>query len=120
MPYVPVEYVGQRQQSHGLGGGCAVDDHHVVAPGPGGLQRVDGDAPEITAFLRGAVLAPRRSPGSRTIGVSLGPVHRVTAGRGSTIIALDDRPGGGARVTLFLPRGGRRAPGPTPSTEETP
>ncbi len=78
---------------------------------------VEDDGPGWPAGARESVLEPYFTTKSEGTGLGLSLVQRTILQHGGSL-DLDDRPGGGARVTLSLPRRARIDSGPT--TEETP
>jgi two-component system nitrogen regulation sensor histidine kinase NtrY len=80
---------------------------------------VDDDGPGWPAGAREAVLEPYYTTKTQGTGLGLSLVQRTLLQHGGSL-ELSDRPGGGARVTLSLPRYGPAAtPADRSSTEET-
>jgi signal transduction histidine kinase len=82
------------------GGGLTID---VRADGPDALVRVSDTGPGIAAAFRGRLFEPFASTKETGLGLGLVICRRIVEDHGGTI-AAEDRPGGGARFTVRLPR----------------
>jgi two-component system nitrogen regulation sensor histidine kinase NtrY len=80
---------------------------------------VEDDGPGWPPGARDSVLEPYFTTKSEGTGLGLSLVQRTMLQHGGSL-ELDDRPAGGARVALILPRLARPRPGTEASTEETP